>query len=86
MSYSDGKPLSVVTLAAVTSDTNHYRGYCRTESFYEHNLCILVCDVILRKCIFGFLLLVYRQSIERRSICMLNFYDRPENFFIRFIH
>ena len=29
--------------------------YCRTGNFCKHNLCVLVCDIILRKCIFAFL-------------------------------
>ena len=29
--------------------------YCRTGNFCEHNLCVLVCNIILRKCIFAFL-------------------------------
>ena len=29
--------------------------YCRTGNFCEYNLCVLVCDIILRKCTFAFL-------------------------------
>ena len=29
--------------------------YCRTGHFSKHNICDLVCDIILRKCIFAFL-------------------------------
>ena len=49
---------------------------CKARHFCEDNLCVFECDKILRNVFLRFLLLVYRQSIEQRNICALNFCDR----------
>lgn len=39
---------------------------------------VFSCDEILQKRIFVFLPLEYRQSMEQKIICALNFFDRPK--------
>ena len=50
--------------------------YCRTRNFCKHNLCVLVCDIILRECIFVFLATCF--LYRHRNICVSNFCDQLE--------
>ena len=48
---------------------------CKTGKYCEHNLYVLVCGIILQKCISVFLAASLQTSIEHRNICALNFCD-----------